>query len=289
MGFSYAAPLFLGLCQAELPAIRPTGEHVPPLSEQDSLPGGNAVVTGASSGIGRAVAHRLAQAGVNVFLHANHSFGPLETLRAQAAAEGVQSATHLADLADPAECEGLVGAALAWRPIDIWVHAAGADVLTGDAAGWTFQQKLDHLFAVDLRGTMLCCRAIGQSMAQRGGGSIVTIGWDQSALGMEGDSGQLFAAVKGGIAAFTRSLAKSLAPTVRVNCVAPGWIKTRWGESAPQAWSSRAQRESLKGRWGTPEDVASAVLFLTSADADFVNGQVLEVNGGFAGGTSLRE
>jgi 3-oxoacyl-[acyl-carrier protein] reductase len=80
--------------------------------------------------------------------------------------------------------------------------------------------------------------------------------------------------------AFSRSLARSLAPEVRVNCVAPGWIKTAWGEQASDYWQQRAVRESLLGRWGTPEDVAAAVRFLVSPAAGFITGQVIAVNGG---------
>ena len=98
---------------------------------------------------------------------------------------------------------------------------------------------------------------------------------------MAGDSGELFAAIKGGVMAFTRSLARSLAPEVRVNCVAPGWIKTQWGQGASDQWQRRAANESLLGRWGTPEDVAGMVRFLVSSQATFITGQTLNVNGGF--------
>ena len=99
-------------------------------------------------------------------------------------------------------------------------------------------------------------------MKAQGRGSIVTMGWDQAETGMEGDSGELFAATKGAVLAFTRSLALSLAPEVRVNAVAPGWIKTAWGESASGAWQDRVLRETPLARWGTPEDVAEAARFL---------------------------
>ena len=106
------------------------------------------------------------------------------------------------------------------------------------------------------------------------------MGWDQAETGMEGDSGELFAATKGAVMAFTRSLALSLAPTVRVNAVAPGWIKTSWGESTSRGWHERVLRETPLKRWGTPDDVAEAVRFLVGPASAFVTGQVLRVNGG---------
>ncbi|QDU89890.1 3-oxoacyl-[acyl-carrier-protein] reductase FabG [Pirellulimonas nuda] len=248
----------------------------------------SAVVTGASSGIGRAVALTLAGAGANVLLHARGSADALGEAAAQCRGLGVAAETVLADLGDPAGCDRLIEAALAWRPIDIWVHCAGADVLTGDAARLSFDQKLELLWRVDVQGAIRCCRAVGRQMRERGG-AIVTVGWDQAAHGMEGESGEMFATVKAAVAAFSRSLAKSLAPTVRVNCVAPGWIATAWGQNAPPAWAARARREALVGRWGRPEDVANAVLYLVSPAAAFVNAQVLEVNGGFSGASSLAD
>ena len=117
-------------------------------------------------------------------------------------------------------------------------------------------------------------------MKAAGGGAIVNLGWDQAEQGMAGDSGEMFAATKGAIMAFSRSLAKSLAPQVRVNCLAPGWIKTSWGEQASAYWQQRATRESLRGRWGLPEDVAAVARFLASPAADFITGQVIAVGGG---------
>ena len=97
---------------------------------------------------------------------------------------------------------------------------------------------------------------------------------------MAGDSGELFAAAKGAVMAFSKSLARSLAPEVRVNCVAPGWIKTDWGAGASQYWQDRAKSESLLARWGTPEDVAAIVRWLASPAAGFVTAQTIMVNGG---------
>jgi 3-oxoacyl-[acyl-carrier protein] reductase len=112
------------------------------------------------------------------------------------------------------------------------------------------------------------------------GGLIVNVGWDQAETGMEGDSGQLFGAVKGAVMAFSRSLAVTLAPGVRVNCLAPGWIRTAWGQGAPRGWQERVVRETPLGRWGTPEDVAAMARWLASPAAAYVTGQVLRVNGG---------
>ncbi len=109
---------------------------------------------------------------------------------------------------------------------------------------------------------------------------ILNMGWDQAETGMAGDSGELFAAVKGAVMAATRSLAKSLAPHVRVNCLAPGWIRTEWGRNASAEWQERARRESLLGRWGEPEDVARVACFLASPAAAFINGQIIHINGG---------
>ena len=129
-------------------------------------------------------------------------------------------------------------------------------------------------------GTVELSRQIGRHMAEHTGGAIVNMGWDQAECGMAGDSGELFGTTKGAVMAFTKSLAHSLAPHVRVNAVAPGWIRTAWGEQASDYWQQRATSESLLGRWGEPEDVARVVAFLASPAAAFVNGHIVPVNGG---------
>ncbi len=243
------------------------------------------MVTGAASGIGRALARRFAEAGASVLVHTRSNRVGAEQVLAELrslAPSGVAPSPMpwLADLGDPEACAALVRAAWAERPVDAWVNNAGADILTGEARDWSFERKLERLYAVDLRGTMLLSRAVGDLMRERGRGVIVNIGWDQAATGMEGESGELFAAIKGGVMAFTRSLAVSLAPQVRVHCIAPGWIRTAWGDRAPAEWQARVLRETPLGRWGEPDDIARLARFLISDSADYLTGQIWNANGG---------
>jgi 2-amino-4-hydroxy-6-hydroxymethyldihydropteridine diphosphokinase len=230
------------------------------------LVGVRALVTGSTRGIGASIAEALAGQGAEVIRHGRRP------------APG----RHLvADLRDPVQVDRL--AHEAWNlldGLDVLVCNAGADILTGEGPQWPFDRKLDELLAVDVKATIRLARDIGQRMKTQGRGCILTMGWDQAETGMEGDSGELFAAVKGAVMSFTRSLAKSLAPEVRVNCLAPGWIRTAWGETASDAWQERVRRETPLGIWGLPEDVAAAALWLASPAAQFITGQTIRVNGG---------
>ena len=250
----------------------------PPL--QNTLAGKRAVVTGSSSGIGRSVAELLAAEGAEVVVHGWKKRQAAEGLVDSIRSRGGHAECVFSDLAQEDGPDQLVQFAWEKGPVDIWVNNAGVDVLTGPAADWSFEEKLAALWQVDVAASIRLSRAVGQRMKQRGSGSIVNMGWDQAETGMEGDSGEMFAACKGAVMAFSRSLAKSLAPEVRVNCVAPGWIKTDWGEDASEYWQKRAVEESLLERWGTPEDVAGAVLFLVSPKSSFITGHVIPINGG---------
>jgi 3-oxoacyl-[acyl-carrier protein] reductase len=252
-------------------------------SESQPLAGKSVLVTGSSSGIGRAIALELARAGADVLVHARSNRTGAEETADAVRAIGREAPILLADLSDQAKQDDFVANAWRWRPIDAWINNAGADVLTGEAADWPFEQKLDALWQMDVVATLRLSRAAGQRMMERGHGAILNMGWDQAETGMAGDSGEFFAATKGAIMAATHSLAKSLAPNVRVNCVAPGWIRTEWGENASDKWQERAKRESLMQRWGTAEDVARAACFLVSPAAEFITGHILPVNGGRSG------
>jgi len=255
-----------------LERLRPPGRE---------LTGLRAIVTGSTSGIGRAIALALAAGGADVIVHGRRSSTSAEEVAAQVRAAAVRATVLLADLRDAAECRRLVESAWAvWGGLDVWVNNAGADTLTGEALRWPFERKLAELLAVDVTATLLLSRDVGARMKARGEGVILNIGWDQAETGMEGDSGQLFGATKAAVMAFSKSLALTLAPEVRVNCLAPGWIRTAWGEGASANWQERVLRETPLGRWGTPDDVAAAARWLASPAASYITGQIVRVNGG---------
>jgi 3-oxoacyl-[acyl-carrier protein] reductase len=193
----------------------------------------------------------------------------------------VTATTLLADLSEADQCTRFFDQSRQqFTAIDIWINNAGADTLTGELAKMPFEQKLHELWAADVRATIQLSRAAGDFMRKQRGGVILNMGWDQAEIGMAGDSGQLFGACKAAVMAFTKSLALSLAPEVRVNCLAPGWIRTAWGEQASDAWQQRVLGETPLQRWGTPEDVAAAARWLVSPAARFVTGQTIRINGG---------
>lgn len=240
-----------------------------------------AVVTGSTRGIGKAIALELAAGGANVVVHGRDA-DAAEAVCAEIRAMKRNAVVLVADLATTAARTEFVESSFAERSIDVWVNNAGVDVLTGEAAEWSFAEKLQRLWELDVQGTIELSRNAGERMRTRGRGAIINIGWDQADSGMGGDSGEIFAAVKGAVMAFTRSLAKSLAPQVRVNCIAPGWIRTAWGGDASEYWQERAVNESLLKRWGEVYDVARVARFFASPAAKFITGQVIHVNGGRA-------
>ncbi len=263
-------------------SIRRLAENLKPGARKRlPLAGLRALITGSSSGIGNAIAGSFAAAGAWVMVHGFRNAEKAARLAEELRVHDVATAAMIADVRDAGQLARLADESWQrWGGLDVLVCNAGADTLTGDAAKWSFERKLQELWEVDVRATVQLSRSIGFRMKAQGQGSIITIGWDQADTGMEGDSGELFAATKNAVMGFSRSLALSLAPQVRVNCIAPGWTKTAWGETASRMWHDRVMRETPMKRWGTPEDIAATAKWLASDDARFLTGQVIRVNGG---------
>lgn len=245
-----------------------------------------AVVTGAASGIGQAIAIELAQRGCRLIIHTRSN---LEGLMQTAQRCENKPMCIVADLRNNTSLYSMADAAFRHLGyVNLWVHSAGTDVLTGEAKSWSFEKKLTELWDLDVRAMMLLSRNVAhrqihQVSSHKTLPSMIHLGWDQAPWGMEGDSGQYFSAVKSAVSAFSKSLAKSYAPKLRVNCISPGWIQTDWGRETSDAWSNRAKSECLLERWGRPEDVAKVVAAISLGDGEFINAQDISVNGGWQG------
>ena len=240
------------------------------------------LVTGASSGIGRAIALACAREGADLVITYRR-----ERAKAEAVADVIRSAGRRVcvlplDLADPVSIVRLASAAReAFGRVDAWINNAGADILTGPGAGLSLHDKLDQLLTVDLKGTILASWVAADLMAaQDSGGVIINMSWDHVLTGMEGKNPEMFAAAKGGILSFSKSLARSVAPRVRVNILAPGWIDTAFAGGLDAERRQAVADTTPLRRWGTPEDVAGAAVYLASPAAAFLTGQTILINGG---------
>lgn len=248
-----------------------------------------AVVTGAASGIGRAIALRLAADGFSVLAHTRRNLRGLQETCSEMRDRGAKVRAITADFRQTSSLRLLVDSAFNWQGrVDAWINNAGADVLTTPSRKQSYQDRLAELWQVDVAGSSIISRRVverWQACADEHQGTtrpvLINTGWDQAPHGMEGESGQLFCTVKAAVMAFTQALAQTAGPVARINCIAPGWIKTAWGAGTSQYWDERARGESLLARWGEPEDIAGAVSWLCSPSAAFINAQTIEVNGGW--------
>ena len=244
-----------------------------------NLTGRVGVVTGASRGIGAAIAGALAAHGMNLILTGNRNAERLEQ-HAQAiiAAHGVQVRTHVGDIADPATAVSLAKLAFsAHRRLDVWVNNAG--VLVDGLIGMVPPADVDKTLGINLGGVLHGTQQAARLMSRGVGGSIVNL---TSIIGRFGNSGQLvYGASKAGVIGATLSAAKELAPkNIRVNAVAPGFIQTDMVAQLPADKFEERLSSIGIGRIGTPEDVADCVLFLASDLSRYVTGQVIGVDGG---------
>src|SRR5881275_877040 len=232
-----------------------------------SLDGKVAVVTGASSGIGRAIALAYSAAGADVAVtYRTNRRGADETADGARAA-GRRAEAIRADVAEQGDLDGLADALRrTFGHVDVWVNNAGADILTGDAARLSRIEKLDRLLLVDLRGTVLASwKAVELMDVQPSGGVILNMSWDHVlGGGMKSEYAQVFCAAKGGVYSFSRALAHSVAPRIRVNVLGPGWIETAYGSALDEGVKQRISKSIPLGRWGTPEEIAHAAVYLAS-------------------------
>lgn len=244
---------------------------------------GVALVTGASRGIGKAIALRLAEDGHDVAVNYIEEPGRDNAAEADAVAEqargtGVEAVCVEADVTDREAVADMVEDVTArLRGVDVLVNNAG---ITADRTMRKMApQEWDRVIAVNLTGAFNCTRAVVEQMAQRGWGRIVSI---SSVVALMGNFGQTnYAASKAGIIGMTKSLARELARKgVTVNAVAPGFIDTEMTRAIPDDILATVVESIPMGELGAPEDVAGAVAFLASEDARYITGHVLSVNGG---------
>lgn len=237
-----------------------------------------ALVTGASRGLGRAIARHLAAAGAHVVINFRRNTAAAEETAVAIAAGGGRADLAPFDVADPQAAEEAI-AALLQRVgrCDILVNNAG---MTVDALLLRLKaREWDHVMEVNLRGTFNCTKAVLRTMVRARYGRIVNM---TSVTGHMGNAGQAaYAAAKAGIMGFTKAMAREVAGrNITVNAVAPGLIATEMTAHLPD----RVQTEYVKlipvGRLGIPEEVADAVLFLARPESGYITGQVIGVNGG---------
>jgi 3-oxoacyl-[acyl-carrier protein] reductase len=251
------------------------------MSDSFDLKGKVALVTGASSGIGRAAAEALAGSGARVAINFHRNQTGAEAARSQIVAAGGSAIAIQADVTRASDVQALVQKTVAeFGPIDILVNNAGSLVERLKILELT-EERWDEVIDLNLKTAFLCSQAVAASMMERKSGAIINV---SSIAGRNGGAlGSIhYSAAKGGLITFTKGLAKELAPFgVRVNAISPGVIDTPFHEtfSSPEMMKTYAGMIPL-GRVGTPAEVGNVICFLASDAASFLVGETIEINGG---------
>jgi 3-oxoacyl-[acyl-carrier protein] reductase len=236
------------------------------------------LITGASRGIGRAVALRLARPGSFLYVNFNRNeTAARETLTGirELGGEGELCRFDVADL--QAVQEAVKSIIVEKGRIDTLINNAG--IWMGGLIVRIKESLWDQVIDTDLKGTFNCCQAVTRQMMRQRSGRIINISSIVGEAGNAGDS--VYAAAKGGILGLTKSLARELGPrNICVNAIAPGFIETDMTTDFPADIKKDLERQVPLGRLGTPEDVAGLVAFLASEEAAYITGQVIRVNGG---------
>ena len=247
-------------------------------------------ITGASGGIGLATAKRFASSGAELILHVHQNISAVNELREmiqyQRGKVEVISVDFLQSDAAEKLCRHVFD--LTDR-VDVLVNAAGLDLMLPSMASMPFDQKLQQILQADVFTPLHLSRLIGKRMQQQKRGTIFFLGWNGVNYGWQGDTAQLYGAVKGALLGFSRSLAEDLAPDVLVRCLSLGWIKTRWGEKLSEELERYYAADSRRNRWGTPEEVAAVIEFLSSKESEYINGIGLCLDGEKKGGRPTSE
>jgi 3-oxoacyl-[acyl-carrier protein] reductase len=237
-----------------------------------------ALVTGASRGIGRAVALALAGAGSDVAINCAGRIEAAEEVAGEIRSIGRRALVVKANVADPAEVNEMVKTVLSeLGRLDILVNNAG--ITRDNLVMRMSEDDWDSVISVNLKGSFNCARAVTRSMLKARYGRIVNI---SSVVGISGNAGQAnYASSKAGLIGFSKTLAKELGSrNITVNVVAPGFIETDMTSAMPDDLKKSMSDKISLGRLGKPEDVAAAVVFLVSEQASYITGQVLAVDGG---------
>jgi 3-oxoacyl-[acyl-carrier protein] reductase len=251
------------------------------MSDKFDLRGKVALITGASSGIGRATAELFARSGASVAINYRRNESGAEAARKAVAEAGGHAVVIQADVKRAGDVRELVDrAARELGPVDILVNNAGSLVERLKILELT-EERWDEVVDLNLKSAFLCSQAVAASMMERRAGAIINV---SSIAGRNGGAlGSIhYSAAKGGLIAMTKGLAKELAPYgVRVNAVSPGVIDTPYHEqfSTPEAMKAYVGGIPL-GRVGRPEEVAAVIAFLASDAAGYLCGETIEINGG---------